>query len=70
MRELSRETEANAAGSEAFLSDYKVAERYDISRITVWRWSGQGRFPKPVRLSENCTRWRLSDVLDWESKQL
>ena len=40
-----------------FIPDTKVAERYTISRITVWRWAAAGRLPKPKKLSPGCTRW-------------
>jgi predicted DNA-binding transcriptional regulator AlpA len=42
-----------------YVSDVQLAERYAVNRCTIWRWSKQGILPKPVQLSENCTRWRL-----------
>lgn len=31
---------------------------------TIW-WAGvkSGRYPQPVKLSERCTAWRVSDIL-------
>jgi prophage regulatory protein len=52
-----------------FLSDIDLAERYGISRATVWRWSTAGRLPPPVRLGEATTRWHLDAVIERE-KQL
>ena len=49
-----------------YLSDKQLALRYAVTRQTVWRWSREGKFPKPVTLSQGCTRWRLSDVEAWE----
>lgn len=46
----------------AYLSDRDLAVRYGISRPTVWRWAGNGTLPAPVKLSEGCTRWRVSDI--------
>ena len=46
-----------------------VAQRYGVSRATVWRWAQHDKFPKPVKLSPGCTRWKLSDVEAWEAKQ-
>lgn len=46
-----------------YLTDKQVAERYAVSRPTVWRWTAEGRLPKPIRLSPCCTRWRL-DALE------
>lgn len=52
-----------------YLSDRQVAERFSVSRVTVWRWVERGRFPSPVKLSPGCTRWRLSDVEMWEQER-
>lgn len=60
------QTALDTKQSETFLSDNQLAKRYDVSRVTPWRWSSQGKFPKPVKLSPGCTRWRLSDILEWE----
>jgi len=53
-----------------YLTDLELARRFSVSRITVWRWAQQGRFPRPVRLGENCTRWRRADVEAWEQARL
>ena len=52
-----------------FLSDVQVAARYAVSRATVWRWSRATEFPGPVRLGPGTTRWRLSELEDWERKR-
>lgn len=51
-----------------YLSVKSVAERYDVSRPTIWRWVSVGRFPAPIKLGENTTRWRLADLLQWENE--
>ena len=52
---------------ERYLSDRKVAECFDISRATVWRWLAQNPlFPKPVKLSRGMSRWKLSDLIEFE----
>jgi len=50
-----------------YLKDKQVAERFGVTRPTVWRWMHNGDFPEPVRLTKGCTRWRLSDVEAWEA---
>lgn len=55
--------------NEIYLSDKRVAERYDVSRATIWRWVQIGRLPRPVKLSPGCTRWRASDIEGWEAKR-
>ena len=49
-----------------YLPDVEVAVRYNISRSTVWRWVKEGKFPKPVKLGEAATRWRICDLQAWE----
>ncbi|WCR05415.1 AlpA family phage regulatory protein [Paracoccus saliphilus] len=45
----------------------QVAERYNVSTDSIWRWKRQGNFPRPVRVGGNCTRWRLDDLIEHES---
>lgn len=52
-----------------YLSDKQVSTRYGVTRTTPWRWVKCGKYPKPVRLSPGCTRWRLADIERWEAEQ-
>ena len=36
-----------------------------LSRVTLWRMSKNGTFPRPVRLGERATGYRLSEILAW-----
>tara|TARA_R100000935_G_scaffold58516_1_gene95986 strand:+ start:1993 stop:2181 length:189 start_codon:yes stop_codon:yes gene_type:complete len=55
---------------DTYLADKTLAERYGVSRNTVWRWHRErADFPRAVRLSPNCTRWRLSDIAAWEASK-
>lgn len=50
-----------------YLSDKQLAERFGISRTTVWRWSkSSSSFPKPVNLGPGVTRWRVSAIEKYE----
>lgn len=51
-----------------FLDVSQVANRYRVSTDTIWRWSRNGGFPKPCKLSAGSTRWRLSDLIDHEAQ--
>lgn len=51
-----------------YLSVQQVAERYGVSTDSIWRWKRNGDFPAPVRVGPNCTRWRLSDLIEHESQ--
>jgi len=49
---------------EAFVDVKTVARLLGTTPSTVWRWTGAGRLPPPVKLSPGCTRWRLAGVRD------
>jgi prophage regulatory protein len=51
-----------------YLSDLQLAARYGVHRSTPWRWQNTDpTFPKPVKLSPQCTRWKLSEIEAWEA---
>lgn len=51
-----------------FVSDKAIAERYGVTRPTVWRWlKTDTTFPKPISLSPGCTRWKLDEIEAWEA---
>jgi len=52
-----------------WLTVKQLANRYGTHEATIWRWSREGRFPQPVRLAGNLTRWSLHDVESWEQAQ-
>jgi predicted DNA-binding transcriptional regulator AlpA len=52
-----------------YLSDRQVAQRYGISRVSVWRWVSSGRLPRPSRLGPHTTRWRLDDLEHFETQR-
>lgn len=35
-----------------------------VSKSTWWAGVKSGRYPKPVKLSERCTAWRVEDIRD------
>jgi prophage regulatory protein len=44
----------------------QVAEKLTVSRATVWRYvSTLSDFPKPLKLSRGCSRWRAEEVDQW-----
>lgn len=45
-----------------YLRDTDLAERYSISRSTVWRWARKGVLPAPIHLSDCCSRWKLDEI--------
>jgi len=53
---------------ETYLSDTALAARFGVTRPTIWRWARLGPFPKPVKLSPGCTRWRVAEVEAFETR--
>lgn len=45
-----------------FVSADQLAQRYSVDKSTIWRWAQRGIIPKPIRLSEQCTRWPLDAI--------
>ena len=52
-----------------YLTDRQLAERFGVSRQTIWRWAGAGVMPQPVKLSPGFTRWRSDQVKAWEQEK-
>lgn len=43
-----------------------VAARLTVTVPTVWRYARTNpEFPRPVKLSPGCTRWRAEDIEAW-----
>ena len=56
--------------AENYLKDADVGARYGAHRTWAWRRARlDPDFPKPIRLSPGCTRWRLSDIEAWEQRK-
>jgi predicted DNA-binding transcriptional regulator AlpA len=32
---------------------------------TIWRWAADGKFPKPIKLSEKVTVWDANEIDAW-----
>lgn len=56
-----------AIQGDTLLSVRQVGARLSVSVATVWRWlrDEEAGFPRPVRLSPGCTRFRASDIDAW-----
>lgn len=50
-----------------FCKDSDLAKRFAVSRCTIWRWVKSAGLPPPVKLSTRCTRWKKSEVDEWEA---
>jgi prophage regulatory protein len=53
---------------EVYLSDRQIGERFGVHHLTPRRWVREDpTFPRPVKFSPGCTRWRLSEIEAWEA---
>lgn len=44
----------------------QVADRLTVTPPTIWRYLRvDPSFPRPIKLSPGCTRWRAEDVDAW-----
>jgi predicted DNA-binding transcriptional regulator AlpA len=51
-----------------FLTVDQVAERYNTSKASIWRWQKANKhFPLALKIGPNCTRWRLADLEAFEA---
>jgi len=50
---------------EKYLRINEVVEMLSVSKSTVWAWVKESKFPKPIKLSEFVTVWKLSDIEEW-----
>lgn len=55
----------SVSADDRFITDREVARMIGGSRSWIWQLTKEGRFPTPIKLSERCTRWRLSAVQTW-----
>jgi prophage regulatory protein len=53
----------------AFVKQPQILELVPISASSLWRWVRDGMFPRPIKLSEHCSVWRVQDVRAWMAAQ-
>ncbi len=53
-----------------YLRQAAILKMIPISPATLWRWTAAGEFPKPVKLSQRVTGWRVDDVSRWLREQI
>jgi prophage regulatory protein len=46
-----------------FLRLPQVLNLIPVKKTCWWEGVKSGRFPKPIKLSERCTAWRVEDIL-------
>ena len=46
-----------------------LLEQLNISRISLWRWSKEGKFPQPLKVNGRAFGYRVQDVENWLDEQ-
>ena len=41
-----------------------------VAPSTIWGWVKSGAFPKPIKLSANCTAWDAAQVEAWAQARI
>lgn len=47
----------------------KIKEAAGISKSTAYRLTSEGKFPKPIKLTDKIVGWRASDIEEWLTKR-
>ena len=50
---------------DSFIRMRELVKRVPVSKAHIWRLVQAGKFPRPIKLSEKCTVWKIADVEDW-----
>jgi prophage regulatory protein len=58
-----------SAGSSGYLRIKDVVKRVPVARSTIWLWVADGKFPRPVKLSERVTAWPVASIERWEAER-
>lgn len=48
----------------------QLKQEVPLSRVTIWRWAREGKFPRPVSLGPNCSGWLRSEVEAWKRSRV
>jgi prophage regulatory protein len=48
----------------------QLKARLSVSGSSIWSWVKQGKFPQPVKLSENTTAWKAADIDAWAQSRI
>ncbi|ROR21725.1 AlpA family transcriptional regulator [Comamonas sp. BIGb0124] len=53
------------SSTDRFITDIEAAHLVGVTRSYPWKLAARGEFPKPVKITSGCTRWRLSEIQTW-----
>ncbi len=55
---------------DTYLSDRQLGARFGVHHLTIRRWERTDlTFPRSIKLTPGCCRWRLADIEAWEASK-
>ncbi|WP_456382934.1 helix-turn-helix transcriptional regulator [Hydrogenimonas sp.] len=48
----------------------EVMKLTGLGRSTVWQYAKTGKLPKPIKISDRYTAWRLSEIEAWMAEKI
>ena len=48
---------------------HEVLTRVGLSKSTLWRYIGEGNFPRPIKLGPRASGWIEQEIDDWISSR-
>jgi prophage regulatory protein len=61
-----RRNQATTSEVTGFIRQKKLLQEYvPFSAATLWRLVKVGRFPQPIKIANQITVWRTSEILVW-----
>lgn len=48
-----------------FIRERQILTMLPFSKSTLWRKVKDGSFPKPIKLSERVTAWKVEEIHEW-----
>ena len=55
----------NETPSKHFYRHKELIPLLGVSGSAIWLWTRNKKFPQPVKLAENTTAWKASDIDAW-----
>jgi prophage regulatory protein len=63
-------TQHNKQQPTQFYRLHTIKQRLGVSGSTIWSWIKQGKFPRGIKLSPNCTVWDAEDIEAWAQSRI
>lgn len=48
----------------------EILELTSLSRATIYREIAEGKFPKPIKISQRASGWLENDVFEWLQERI